>query len=60
LFNEKGVELFEEDLEFLEDGVSVYASKGAEFDTNSCLSEYHLEKELGEGGFGKVWLGIHK
>lgn len=33
---------------------------GEEFDSNSTFSEYEIVKELGEGGFGKVVLGIHK
>ncbi len=33
---------------------------GEEFDQNSCFSEYEIVKELGRGGFGKVFLGIHK
>lgn len=34
--------------------------KGEDFDQNSCFSEYEIVKTLGEGGFGKVVLGIHK
>ncbi len=33
---------------------------GEDFNQNSCFSEYEIAKTLGEGGFGKVVLGIHK
>jgi len=31
-----------------------------DFDAASTFSEYKIDKVLGEGGFGKVLLGIHK
>jgi len=33
---------------------------GEDFDSNSTFSEYNMIKELGEGGFGKVLLGVHR
>ena len=60
LFTDKGVEIYEDDLEFLKNGTGLYASKGEEFDQHSCFSEYEIQKKLGEGGFGKVVLGVHK
>ena len=33
---------------------------GEEFDQYSCFSEYEIQKQIGEGGFGKVVLGEHK
>lgn len=38
----------------------LYILKGEEFDANSSFSEYDITQELGEGGFGKVVLGIHR
>lgn len=60
LFTEKGVEIYEDDLEYLKSDTTLYASKGEEFDQNSCFSEYEIQKKLGEGGFGKVVLGVHR
>jgi len=60
LFTEKGVEIYEDDLEFVKNDTNLYASKGEDFDQHSCYSEYEIQKKLGEGGFGKVVLGVHK
>ena len=50
--------------------MTLYASRGKylqillyleeDFDAASTFSEYTIDKVLGEGGFGKVLLGIHK
>lgn len=60
----------EDDIEFIKAGSVLYASSGniihqinllgEEFDANSSFSEYEITEELGEGGFGKVMLGIHR
>lgn len=60
LYRSEGVQIFQEDLAFLKDGAILFASQGEDFDSNSTFSEYELVKTLGEGGFGKVLLGIHK
>ncbi|EGR33275.1 protein kinase domain protein [Ichthyophthirius multifiliis] len=60
LFNAEGVELTDDDLQYVKDKAVLYASKGEDFDSNSTFSEYNLVKVLGEGGFGQVLLGIHK
>ncbi|EGR27938.1 protein kinase domain protein [Ichthyophthirius multifiliis] len=60
LFNNEGVEIFNDDIQYLKDKSVLYASNGEEFDANSTFSEYDLIKVIGEGGFGQVLLGIHK
>ena len=60
LFNNEGLEIFEEDLQFLKDKNVLYVSKGDDFNFNTFYSEYNISKVLGQGGFGKVYLGIHK
>lgn len=60
LFNAEGGEYFEEDLDYIKDKTTIYASKGEDFNSSSCFGEYLILKELGEGGFGKVLLGEHK
>ena len=60
LFNQQGLELFEQDLQFIKTGDILYVSKGEDFDILTYYDEYQIVKELGEGGFGSVVLGIHK
>jgi MAP/microtubule affinity-regulating kinase len=73
LYNQEGVEIMEDDIEFVKGGAVLYASSGMdvgglpvlfllgeEFDANSSFSEYEITEELGEGGFGKVMLGVHR
>ena len=55
-----GMELYDEDFEYMRDGDEVYASRGEDFDHATYYSEYEITKTLGFGGFGKVVLGIHK
>ena len=37
LFNEEGAEYFEDDLQFLKNYTSLYASKGEDFDPTNCF-----------------------
>ena len=60
LFKEGGIELFQDDLEYLKNNEPIFVSKGEDFDDNTQLQEYEVTKQLGEGGFGRVFLGIHK
>lgn len=60
LFNNEGLEIYEEDIQFLKDKNVLYISKGEDFNFNTFYSEYNISKVLGQGGFGKVYLGIHK
>ena len=47
IFNAHGVELMEDDFEFVKNGVQLYVSKGEDFDQYSSFSEYEIIKELG-------------
>lgn len=60
LFNIEGMELYEEDLRFLKEGEVVYVSKGDDFNFQTYYSEYSIVRLLGQGGFGKVQLAVHK
>jgi serine/threonine protein kinase len=61
VFDKLGTELVkEEELRYLKDKDTLYLSRGEDFDRNNCLSEYEIERVIGEGGFGKVMLGRHK
>jgi len=51
-FNQEGLEIFEDDLEYMKDGEVLFVSKGEDFDKASGISEYEVIERLGEGGFG--------
>ena len=54
------MEIYEEDIPFLIDGDILYISRGEDFNVSTYYSEYEIIEHLGQGGFGKVVLGIHK
>ncbi len=60
LFNFEGLEIYEEDLNFLKNNETLYVSRGEDFKVDTYYSEYKIVKILGQGGFGKVYLGVHK
>ncbi|CAK75963.1 unnamed protein product (macronuclear) [Paramecium tetraurelia] len=60
LFNQEGVEITEDDIDYIKNGTVLFASKGEEFDESFQLAEYEQLQDIGEGGFGKVVLGRHK
>ena len=57
LFNVDGLEIYQEDLMFLKDNETLFVSKGEDFKIKTYYSEYKIIKIIGEGGFGKVYLG---
>ncbi|EDK31740.2 Serine/Threonine kinase domain protein (macronuclear) [Tetrahymena thermophila SB210] len=60
LFNREGVEMFENDIPFLQNNCYLLASMGEEYDSTSGFSQYEILQTIGEGGFGKVVLAEHK
>ena len=60
LFNQEGMEMFNDDFKFLKNKEVLYVSKGEDFNVNTYYSEYKILKILGQGGFGKVYAAIHK
>lgn len=49
-----------EEVEYIKDHEILYISKGEEFDEGSLFAEYKLLRELGQGGFGKVYEAKHR
>lgn len=60
LFNTQGLELYDQDFRFIENGSTLFVSRGEDFDMTTYYSEYEKVKDLGKGGFGEVFLGRHK
>ena len=60
IFNPQGIELYEEDLKYLKNCDALIISQGEDFNQDSFFGQYKRIKELGQGGFGKVYLGEHK
>lgn len=55
------MEILDEDIQFIKDRDIFYvALDGEEFNNCAILDEYEIGKVIGEGGFGKVYLGRHK
>jgi len=47
-------------VEYLKEHEILYVSKGEEFDEGSHFAEYKLIREIGQGGFGKVYEAKHR
>jgi len=60
LYNKSGLEILDEDVQFIKTNDIFYvAFDGEEFNNCALLDEYEMGQVLGEGGFGKVVLGRH-
>ena len=61
MYNKNGLEILDEDVQFIKDRDIFYvALDGEEFNNCAILDEYEIGKVIGEGGFGKVHLATHK
>ena len=61
LYNKNGVLLFDSDFSLIQSGEILYIGlQGESFNYCAILDDYELGRKLGEGGFGKVMLGIHR
>ena len=61
MYNRNGLEILDEDVQFIKDRDIFYvALDGEEFNNCAILDEYEIGKIIGEGGFGKVYLATHK
>jgi serine/threonine protein kinase len=60
LYNMKGLEILDEDVQFMKHNDVFYvAFDGEEFNNCALLDEYEIGAVLGEGGYGKVVLAKH-
>lgn len=55
VFKTGGVEVFNEDVQYIKDGDILFISFGDEFDESSNFALYKLLNCLGQGGYGKVF-----
>lgn len=60
LFDSKGAELSDDDIEYLNEDEPLFLSQGEQFSKSSNLLLYTEIKPLGSGGFGSVSLYEHK
>lgn len=60
LFDSKGAELSDDDIEYLNEDEPLFLSQGEKFTRSSSLLLYTELKHLGSGGFGSVSLYEHK
>lgn len=61
LYNKNGLEIMDEDVQFIKGGDVFYiALEGEEFNNCAILDEYEIGKVLGQGGFGQVLHAKHR
>ena len=57
IFNYKGIEIDDADIDYLSNGQYIYISlDGSSFSTLNYIFEYEIIKEIKSGGYGKVYL----
>lgn len=60
IFNYKGIEIDEADIDYLSDGQYFYVSlDGSSFSILNYINEYEIIKSIKSGGYGKVYLAQH-
>lgn len=55
VFKTGGVEVFNEDVQYIKNNDILYVSFGDEFDESSNFAVFKLNRCLGEGGYGRVF-----
>lgn len=59
VFKTGGVEVFNEDVQYIKNNEILYVSLGDDFDESSNFAAFKLIRCLGEGGYGKVFEAIN-
>ena len=57
LFNHKGLDIDESDVEYLSNAQVLYVSEGKNFNNINYLNEYEFIKNIKSGGYGVVYIG---
>lgn len=55
IFKTGGVEVFNEDVQYIKEGDILFVSFGDEFDDSSNFAVFKMKECLGQGGYGKVY-----
>lgn len=60
IFNYKGIEIDEADIDYLTDGQFLFISlDGSAFSVSNYINEYDVIKPIKSGGYGKIYLAKH-